>query len=232
MLGFQARRLHDDDPLKAKYVNTAESELFTKGAVLYGLDKARASISREGRACIVEGNTDVIALRQAGFQPVVACMGTALTEDQLRELGRLDEAPGARVRRRSRRRVGGAARDGAGRPAAASTSRSSRSQPGSTRPTIQPASRASSPRRCPTRSTAPRSRRDVRTTRRRDAGRSRRSSQPCPTPTTGGTHGAGQTTISGCRSRSAAAAPRARGSPRHRVWSPRRTRSSAVRLPV
>jgi DNA primase len=89
VLGFQARRLHDDDPLKAKYVNTAESELFTKGAVLYGLDKARASISREGRACIVEGNTDVIALRQAGFQPVVACMGTALTEDQLRELGRL-----------------------------------------------------------------------------------------------------------------------------------------------
>jgi len=89
VLGFQARRLHDDDPMKAKYVNTAETEVFTKGAVLYGLDKARASIAREGRACIVEGNTDVIALQQAGFQPVVACMGTALTEEQLRELGRL-----------------------------------------------------------------------------------------------------------------------------------------------
>ena len=89
VLGFQARRLHESDRLAAKYVNTPESELFTKGAVLYGLDKARAAIAREDRACVVEGNTDVIALRQAGFEPVVACMGTALTEQQLRELGRL-----------------------------------------------------------------------------------------------------------------------------------------------
>src|SRR4051794_16296677 len=89
VLGFQARRLHEDDPLKAKYVNTPESELFHKGWVVYGLDKARASIAREDRACVVEGNTDVIALRQAGFQPVVASMGTALTEQQLKELGRL-----------------------------------------------------------------------------------------------------------------------------------------------
>src|SRR5207244_10495503 len=44
---------------------------------------------RENRAFVVEGNTDVIALRQAGVGPVVACMGTALTEQQLRELGRL-----------------------------------------------------------------------------------------------------------------------------------------------
>ena len=89
VLGFQARRLHEDDPLRAKYVNTADSELFTKGAVVYGLDRSRAAIAREDRACIVEGNTDVLALRQAGFQPVVACMGTALTEQQLRELRRL-----------------------------------------------------------------------------------------------------------------------------------------------
>jgi DNA primase catalytic core len=89
VLGFQARRLYDDDALQAKYVNTPESELFRKGSVLYGLDKARAVIARENRACIVEGNTDVIALRQAGFESAVACMGTALTEQQLRELGRL-----------------------------------------------------------------------------------------------------------------------------------------------
>jgi DNA primase len=89
VLGFQARKLHEDDPLHAKYVNTPESELFHKGWVVYGLDKARAAISREDRACIVEGNPDVLALRQTGFQPVVACMGTALTEQQLRELGRL-----------------------------------------------------------------------------------------------------------------------------------------------
>ncbi len=89
ILGFQARKLHEDDPLKAKYVNTPESELFHKGWVVYGLDKARAAIAREDRACVVEGNTDVIALRQAGFQPVVASMGTALTEQQLKELSRL-----------------------------------------------------------------------------------------------------------------------------------------------
>jgi len=89
VLGFQARRLYEDDPLPAKYVNTPESELFHKGAIVYALDKARAAIARDNRACVVEGNTDVIALRQAGFEPVVACMGTALTEAQLRELGRL-----------------------------------------------------------------------------------------------------------------------------------------------
>jgi DNA primase len=89
VVGFQARKLHDDDPLRGKYVNTQESELFHKSAVVYGLDKARAAIAREDRACVVEGNTDVIALRQAGFEPVVACMGTALTEQQLVELGRL-----------------------------------------------------------------------------------------------------------------------------------------------
>jgi len=89
ILGFQARRLHEDDPLPAKYVNTPESELFHKGWVVYGLDKARAAIAREDRACVVEGNTDVIALRQSGFEPVVASMGTALTEQQLKELARL-----------------------------------------------------------------------------------------------------------------------------------------------
>lgn len=91
IVGFQARRLHDDDPLKAKYVNTPESELFHKGSVVYGLDKARAAIAREGRACIVEGNADVIALRQAGFEPVVASMGTALTDQQLKQLALLSK---------------------------------------------------------------------------------------------------------------------------------------------
>jgi DNA primase len=87
--GFQARKLHDDDPLQAKYVNSPEGELFRKGDLLYGLDTARQAIAREDRAVVVEGNTDVLALRQAGFAPVVASMGTALTEAQLRELARL-----------------------------------------------------------------------------------------------------------------------------------------------
>jgi DNA primase len=87
--GFQARRLHDDDPLQAKYVNSAESAVFKKGDLLYGLDSARQPIAKQDRAVVVEGNTDVLALRQAGFEPVVASMGTALTERQLRELIRL-----------------------------------------------------------------------------------------------------------------------------------------------
>ncbi len=89
IVGFQARRLSDDDPLRGKYVNSPESELFHKSSVLYGLHLARTAIAKQERAVVVEGNTDVIALRHAGFEPVVASMGTALTERQLKELGRL-----------------------------------------------------------------------------------------------------------------------------------------------
>jgi DNA primase len=89
IVGFQARKLHDDDPLRAKYVNSPEGELFHKSAILYGLDLARPAIAKQERAVVVEGNTDVIALRQVSFEPVVASMGTALTEQQLKELRRL-----------------------------------------------------------------------------------------------------------------------------------------------
>jgi DNA primase len=88
IVGFQARKLREDDPMRGKYVNSQESELFRKSELLYGLHLARPAIAKD-RAVIVEGNTDVIALRQAGLEPVVASMGTALTEKQLRELGRL-----------------------------------------------------------------------------------------------------------------------------------------------
>ena len=86
VLGFQARKLREDDPLQAKYVNSPESDLFRKGDVLYGLDLARAAIAKQDRAIVVEGNTDVIALRQEGLEPVVAAMGTALTDRHLRQL--------------------------------------------------------------------------------------------------------------------------------------------------
>ena len=66
IVGFQARKLHEDDPLRGKYVNSPESELFHKSHVLYGLHLARGAITKEDRALVVEGNTDVIALRQAG----------------------------------------------------------------------------------------------------------------------------------------------------------------------
>jgi len=89
IVGFQARKLRDDDPLRGKYVNTREGELFHKSAILYGFHLARGAVAKQDRAVVVEGNTDVIALRQAGLEPVVASMGTALTEKQLQELGRL-----------------------------------------------------------------------------------------------------------------------------------------------
>ena len=91
VLGFQARKLREDDPLRAKYVNSPEGELFRKGDMLYGLDHARAAIAKRERSIIVEGNTDVLALHQAGVEGVVASMGTALTERQLRELSRLTQ---------------------------------------------------------------------------------------------------------------------------------------------
>src|SRR5918995_6012650 len=89
VLGFQARKLSEDDPLRGKYVNSPGGDLFHKGSILYGLHLARTAIAKQERAVVVEGNTDVIALRQVGFEPAVASMGTALTERQLRELGRL-----------------------------------------------------------------------------------------------------------------------------------------------
>jgi DNA primase len=89
ILGFGARRMRDDDPIPAKYVNSPEGELFRKGAIVYGLDRARATITKEDRAIVVEGYTDVLALHQAGLGSTVASMGTALTEPQLKELRRL-----------------------------------------------------------------------------------------------------------------------------------------------
>jgi DNA primase len=89
VLGFGARRLREDDPIPAKYVNSPEGEVFRKGAIVYGLDRARATVAKEDRALVVEGYTDVLALQQGGLLGVVASMGTALTEPQLTELRRL-----------------------------------------------------------------------------------------------------------------------------------------------
>ena len=89
VVGFGARRLHEDDPIPAKYVNSPEGELFRKGSLVYGLDRARATIAKEDRAVVVEGYTDVLALHQVGLRAAVASMGTALTQPQLKELRRL-----------------------------------------------------------------------------------------------------------------------------------------------
>ena len=87
MCGFGARSLADED--LPKYLNTAQTEVFDKGRLLYGLDRARKTIRAKDQAVIVEGYMDVIALHQAGYENVVSPMGTALTEHQLRQLKRL-----------------------------------------------------------------------------------------------------------------------------------------------
>ena len=89
VIGFQARKLHEDDPLKGKYVNSPESELFHKTNVLYGLHLARPAITKEDRAIVVEGNTDVIALRQAGLGAGRRVDGHGADESAGKELRRL-----------------------------------------------------------------------------------------------------------------------------------------------
>ncbi len=79
-----------DDSLP-KYLNTPETELFSKRKVLYGLFQARDSIRQTNEAIIVEGYMDCIKLQQLGINNVVATMGTALTSEQARLLKRYCE---------------------------------------------------------------------------------------------------------------------------------------------
>jgi len=86
MAGFGARIVDPNDI--PKFLNSPETAIFTKGHLLYGLDRARKPIRTADQAVIVEGYLDVIAVHQAGYENVVSPMGTALTEDQLRLLKR------------------------------------------------------------------------------------------------------------------------------------------------
>src|SRR5207244_10238383 len=87
--GFGARTLVERDAGGAKYISTAESPVFDKSGLLYALHRAAGGIRREGRAVVVEGYMDVIAAHQHAFDNVVASMGTALTERQVRLLRRI-----------------------------------------------------------------------------------------------------------------------------------------------
>jgi DNA primase len=84
VLGFGARAMRENQ--RPKYLNTSENDLYHKGNQLFGIDLARGPAARAGRALLVEGYTDVLALRQAGLHNAVGIMGTALTEEQLRAL--------------------------------------------------------------------------------------------------------------------------------------------------
>jgi DNA primase len=77
--GFGGRVLDDREP---KYLNSAESELFAKRSLLYGLNWAKQAIRKADRLIVVEGYFDLIRLNLAGIAEVVAPMGTALTEQQ------------------------------------------------------------------------------------------------------------------------------------------------------
>jgi DNA primase len=90
ILGF-AGRLLDPEAKEAKYVNTAETAVYIKGNLLYGLHLTKDAIKKEGAAVIVEGEIDTIQAYQAGTHNIVAIKGTALTEGQINLLKRYTE---------------------------------------------------------------------------------------------------------------------------------------------
>jgi DNA primase len=89
VVGFGARRLYDDDRIDAKYLNTAETPIYKKSQLLYGVDLAKKEIARRSQAVVVEGYTDVMACHLAGVETAVATCGTSFGEDHARVLRRL-----------------------------------------------------------------------------------------------------------------------------------------------
>ncbi len=89
VIGFGGRTLSDEQP---KYLNSPETELFDKGNTLYGLDRAKDTISKTDRAVVVEGYFDVIALHAAGITSAVAALGTALSLAQVKQLAKFTES--------------------------------------------------------------------------------------------------------------------------------------------
>ncbi len=93
VVGFGARAMAVDGEETtgapgAKYINTPQTSLFDKSGILYALDRAKDAIRREKSVIVVEGYMDVIAAHQHGITNVIASMGTALTERQIKELER------------------------------------------------------------------------------------------------------------------------------------------------
>jgi DNA primase len=88
-VGFGARRIFDDDPIEAKYVNTPETVVYKKSALLFGLDMAKREIAKSHQAVVVEGYTDVMAMHLAGVTSAVASCGTAFGDEHLGMLRRL-----------------------------------------------------------------------------------------------------------------------------------------------
>jgi DNA primase len=90
-IAFGGRALDPEAP--AKYLNSPETALFHKGAVLFNAHSARGPAHDKSRVVVVEGYMDVIAMALAGFPETVAPLGTALTEDQIKLLWRMAPEP-------------------------------------------------------------------------------------------------------------------------------------------
>ncbi|SOJ56117.1 DNA primase [Mycobacterium simulans] len=88
-IGFGGRRLFDDDPMEAKYINTPETLLYKKSSVMFGIDLAKRDIAKGHQAVVVEGYTDVMAMHLAGVTTAVASCGTAFGDEHLAMLRRL-----------------------------------------------------------------------------------------------------------------------------------------------
>ena len=88
VIAFTARALDADDKGGPKYLNSPETPLYSKGHVLFNLDKARQAIRQQNFALLVEGQMDCISVFAAGVTPVLATSGTAFTDQQARLLRR------------------------------------------------------------------------------------------------------------------------------------------------
>ena len=88
VLGFGGRTLNDNGP---KYINSSKTKIFDKSSSLYGINLAKEGIADSGKVVLVEGYMDVLTAHQYGYDNVVACMGTALTESQVRYISVLSK---------------------------------------------------------------------------------------------------------------------------------------------
>ena len=88
VIAFTARALDSEEKSGPKYMNSPETPLYSKGQVLFNLDKARQAIRERNFALLVEGQMDCITAYMAGFHNVLATSGTAFTEMQVRLLSR------------------------------------------------------------------------------------------------------------------------------------------------
>jgi DNA primase len=88
VIAFTGRTLDANEKSGPKYLNSPETPIYSKGRVLFNLDKAKEAIRHLGYAILVEGNVDSISVFMAGFQNVIATSGTAFSEPQVRLLGR------------------------------------------------------------------------------------------------------------------------------------------------